>query len=112
MLKLLIFLLYQVSKFKCRQFFVTFNRLACFWDQSNCDGSKIRPFSNMIIAFKKGLFLESIEHTGSLEFFLEAGSHTILPIIDSEADKGSDGVKKKEREKVIENNKPQNLYSS
>jgi hypothetical protein len=34
----------------------------------------------MIIAFKKGLFLESLEHTGSLEFFLEAGSHTILPI--------------------------------
>jgi hypothetical protein len=80
MIKVLIFLLYQLSDSIGRQYYITFDRLACRWDQSDCDGSKEKPFSVPVIAFKKAVFLEGLENTGSLEFILEAGAHTILPI--------------------------------
>jgi hypothetical protein len=80
MIKTLILLLYHLSTSVCRQYYITFNRFSCKLDQSDCDGSKDRPFSNPIIAFKKAIFFEVLENTGSLEFFFEAGGHTILPM--------------------------------
>jgi hypothetical protein len=80
MLGILILLFYQIINITTRRYYVTFNRGACSWDQSDCDGSQTKPFSNPIFAFRRGIYDESQEKSGILEFLFEAGGHTILPM--------------------------------
>ena len=63
-----------------KEIYITFNREACKWDQSDCDGTREKPYSNPILAFKFALYRESLEKSGILQFYLEAGGHTILHI--------------------------------
>ena len=75
-----IFLLHHLIHLVSKRYYITYNRLGCSWDQSDCDGSQTRPFSNPIISFYRGLQEESKETSGNLEFYFEAGAHTILPM--------------------------------
>ncbi len=72
-------LILQALSVWAKQYYITYSRSACSLDHSNCDGSKLSPFSNPIFAFKKALAEESQSFSGTVEFFFEAGSHTILP---------------------------------
>ena len=62
-----------------KQYFITSDRLACKKDQSDCDGSRSKPFSNAIKAFNIAVDLENVVWSGVLEFFFEAGIHIIHP---------------------------------
>ncbi len=73
---LLIFHLYQISS---KQYFITSDRSACKNDQSDCDGSQSRPFSNAIQAFKIAVSKENEFWSGILEFFFKNGIHIIHP---------------------------------
>ena len=79
MRKLIFLLLCQIQQLICRQIFITQNRSACADDQSNCDGTRSKPFSNAIKALKIGVNFEKITSNGTLEFLFEPGIHLILP---------------------------------
>lgn len=94
MLKLFLFLLVQMKSLDFKQIFITFNRMACSWDQSDCDGSQARPYSNPIIAFTLGVFQANLENSDILEFYFEAGGHIILPVdFSSQSSTGGDNKK-------------------
>ena len=80
MFKYFYILLVYLVRTESKAIYITFNRNACKLDQSDCNGSPQRPFSNPILAFKFALFMENIEKTGILEFYFEAGGHTVLPV--------------------------------
>ncbi len=77
MIKLLFMLIWiKINSFS-KVIFITNSRLACSLDQSDCDGSKSKPFSNPIIAIRKSV-KENLNDS-ELEFFFEAGgAHLIL----------------------------------